>query len=227
MSVAPFSGKAGRTRPSSSSGGPYVVFPTLESRSWPRCGEPVSYDDAIAAIALGNGPILARFLRESYRLPDYNLITRKVADLLDPGSAIKSNDRSPASALANLRGVDLSIDWKLVFVRPGRGHKQKTQALDIHWIGFEILYALGDPPNVESAIARVTEQTGLSRATVCRAWRTFKSKIEVLADACKKQERVSVLNISPEEYQILDFGSFLTSYVSRKFHKRRVSAKKS
>src|SRR5271166_3361112 len=86
----------------SSSGGADVEFPTLKTRSWPRLGEPVSHGDAIAAIRLGNAQILARYLRESSEQPHYYLVTRLLADLLDPASAFKSHDDSPANALWEL-----------------------------------------------------------------------------------------------------------------------------
>src|SRR5271165_5454475 len=111
----------------SGEGAPYVVFPTLNTYPWPSLGQSVSQRDAIAAMALGNAQILARYLRECSEQPHYRVVIREIADLLDPASAFKNDNPSSAAILGDLMLGGFRIDWELRFVRPRRG-KPKLRA---------------------------------------------------------------------------------------------------
>jgi hypothetical protein len=146
--------------------------------------------DGFAALALGNSKILARYLRESSNQPHYTLLTKLLADVLDRSSAVllgrsSTFNQSSASALADLWSSGFEVDQQLVFVRRRRG-KPKSRGLNIFWIGQNIEAALGDPPKVEPAIAEFVQQTGLSRATAFRAWKSYRSKKQAYEKACKK-----------------------------------------
>jgi hypothetical protein len=165
--------------------GVYVAIPTLESYPWPSLSEPVSVKDAIAALILGNAKILARYLREPDDLRYYRAVTNVLAELLDPSSALKIQHESPTDALFGALGGDsFTTDLKLVFVRHRR--RKPEQALH-YWIGHMIASELGEPPNVEAAVASVMNRTGVSRATAYRGWRTYNSKLEAYRKACEKQ----------------------------------------
>jgi hypothetical protein len=172
-----------KLRDKSSPEGIYVEIPTLESYPWPSLSEPVSLKDAHAALNLGNAKILARYLREPkdpYYLP---VVTYALAELLDPSSGLKGQDESPNDALFGALGGDsFTTDLKLVRQRQG---KPKV-GLD-YWIGHMIDAALGEPPNVEAAVASVMDRTGVSRATAYRGWRTYNEKWEAYRKACERE----------------------------------------
>jgi hypothetical protein len=170
----------------SSPEGVYVAIPTLESYPWPSLSEPVSLRDAVAALTLGNAKILARYLREPEDLYYLSVVTYALAELLDPSPDLKGQDESPTSTsfAAALGGDCLKAELKLVFVRQRRGQPKK--ALD-YWIGHMINATLGEPPNVEAAVANVMDRTGLSRATAFRAWKSYKSKMQAYEKAAKEE----------------------------------------
>jgi hypothetical protein len=139
----------------------YVQDYTVETYPWPRSDEPVSLRSAAAAISLGHGPIIARYLRETKRINP--LIIHCLAEQLDPRPKARLGE--PKFFLT---------DYKIVFVKKPRGRRHSvTYNLDA--IGRAIEAALGTPPNLEAAVARIREETGISRATAFRAWKGHKN----------------------------------------------------
>lgn len=204
-----------------SEGGPYVVFPTLDTYSWPSLGRSVSLKDAVAAMALGNAQILARYLRESEQ--PHRAVILTLATLLDSSPAnVTDGSGTSTDILYDLWSSDFRIDWKLVFARPRRG-KPKLRGLNVYWIGTRIEATLGTPPKVEAAIATLVEQTGVSRATAYRAWESYRSKMEAYTKAAKKeaQEVERLSESTREEDDLLKsceelMKSFLAGKVSPK-----------
>jgi hypothetical protein len=115
----------------------------------PLPGKPLSLQDALAAIEFGHAPVLARYLRE----------------VVTPQGRINSD---LAFLLASLLDNDPENEFRLDFVAKKRGGRKSGYNLTL--ISELIDAALGDPPNVEAAIAAVMQDTGISRATAFRAW---------------------------------------------------------
>jgi hypothetical protein len=174
----------GQSRPPKE--GAYIEFPTSRTYPWPGSDAVVSLADAFAAIVLGNAEILARYFRQPER-PD-TIIIHALADLLDPCS---SNCLTRKDLFdAGLKRKDGLVDlWdvmgarkKLIFKHPKKG-QPKSRMLNDSWIGRSIDAALGDGQKLESVVAQLIQETGLSRATLYRAWESYNEKKKAFEDA--------------------------------------------
>jgi hypothetical protein len=146
---------------------PRIESPTVYTYPWPSADEPVSIDDAMAAMSLGHAPTIARYLRKGDEDDGgiSPLVPLIIAELLDP------TDHPSSSPLPDY----LHTKLKLVFIRKRRGRHHSIK-YDLTAIGELIGSALGNPPNLEAAVATVRQQTGIGRATAFRAWQHYKKQ---------------------------------------------------
>jgi hypothetical protein len=179
--------------------GAYIEFPTLRTYRWPGSDTLVSLADAFAAIVLGNAEILARYLRQPGR-PD-TIIIHALADLLDPSSSncLTQNDLFDADlkkdGLVDLWD-DVGARKKLIFKHPKKG-QPKSRTLNDSWIGRSIEAALGDAHKLEAVIADLSQETGLSRATLYRAWNSYNEKKKAFDEAWDSLDKSTQEELEP------------------------------
>ena len=142
---------------------------------WPRTNESVGDFYALMAVAFGNAPILARYLREAKTIhPD---IIEMIAFMLDPTG-------SPATADAEgIRMSDWCKTWKLEFRRVGRGNQKNIGEISFSQlrIGAFIQKQITQGVKAEAAKQQAVEEFGISRAQANKVLGGFRWVKEHLA----------------------------------------------
>jgi hypothetical protein len=139
---------------------------------WPRPDQKVDLFHALVAIALGNAPILARYLLESDHVAPG--VTRLIAFMLDPSRRSFQPDED---------GDDdghWCATWRLDFNRIGSGNRKNGAEVNMSLmrIGFFFAVLIQDGVKPEAACQDTMEKFSISRASAYSALKLARTALQ-------------------------------------------------
>jgi hypothetical protein len=148
---------------------------------WPLPNEPVTLVHAMLAIAFGNAPILARYLRDAKQVNSG--VTKLIAFMLDP--KVQPSEEPDAEGD---RRIDWCRKWRLEFRRTGRGNQKNMAEVDMKlWsIGIFIDTQVRNGMKAEAAKSKAIDEFGISLAQANKALSAARKMLAFKAPTLKQ-----------------------------------------